>query len=172
MIRYLFAAASACLLVVASSFSNAAPTSASLSKTAGAQAAAVKNATPEIPREIRIPASAGDVLFRHQMHISDLGIKCVDCHHHINAKQVNTPHPDYFGSSRINCKTCHDGAQKATQKAYVCSECHQTRPKNIADETLSSKVVIHRQCWKCHAVGTGKEASSGCEKCHSDRKKS
>ena len=43
-------------------------------------------------------------------------------------------------------------------------------PRNIADETLSAKVVVHQQCWKCHPVGTGKEASAVCEKCHSGKK--
>ena len=113
----------------------------------------------------------GEITFRHQIHIKDLSIKCVDCHHQINAKRLNTPHPDYFGSSWINCKTCHDESEKIAQKAYVCSECHQTRPKDIVDETLSAKVVIHKQCWKCHEVSTGKEASKGCEKCHSGKKK-
>jgi len=30
--------------------------------------------------------------------------------------------------------------------------------------------VIHKQCWKCHAVGTGKDASKACEKCHAGKK--
>src|SRR4030067_1133669 len=146
MSRYVLAAASVFMLVAAGLPSGAAPS---------------KAATPEIPSEINIPSSVGEVLFRHRMHIRDLSIKCVDCHHQINAKQLITPHPDYFGSSWINCKTCHDESEKIAQKPYICSECHQTRPKNIADETLSAKVVVHKQCWKCHGEGTGEEASNG-----------
>lgn len=167
MIKYLLAAASVSVLVAASLPSDAAP-----SKAVASKAAPPKAATLEIPAEMNIPSSVGEVVFRHQMHVRDLAIKCVNCHHQINAKPLSTPHPDYFGSSWINCKTCHDESEKIAQKAYICSECHQTRPKNIVDETLSAKVVIHRQCWKCHPVSTGKEASNGCEKCHSGKKRS
>jgi Zn finger protein HypA/HybF involved in hydrogenase expression len=124
----------------------------------------------EIPAERTFPSSVGEVVFHHQMHLKDLGIKCVECHHQINAKKLNTPHPDYFKASSIKCEICHDETEKIKQKAYVCSECHRTNPINIADETLSAKVVVHKSCWKCHAVGTGTEASKGCEKCHSGKK--
>ncbi len=128
-------------------------------------------AAPQPPEEINIPSSVGAVTFRHQMHFKDLGVKCTDCHHQINAKKLSTPHPDYFTSSWINCKICHDESEKIAQKAYVCSECHRASPTNIADETLSAKVVIHKQCWKCHGVGTGPEASKSCDKCHSGKRK-
>ncbi len=124
----------------------------------------------EIPSEKSFPSSAGEVVFHHQMHIKDLGIKCAGCHHSINAKKLKTPHPDYLKSPSIKCEICHAESEKINQKAYTCSECHRTNPKNIADETLSAKVVIHKQCWKCHAVGTGKESSAVCEKCHSGKK--
>ena len=172
MIRYFLAAASAIVLVASGLRSEAAPSKGESPKAASAKAAPAKAGTLKVPSEIAIPASVGEVRFRHQMHIDDLSIKCGDCHHQINAKKLNTPHPDYFGSSWINCKTCHDDSEKIAQKPYLCSECHRTRPKNIADETLSAKVVVHKQCWKCHSVGTGKEASQGCEKCHSGKKMS
>ncbi|HKZ16621.1 MAG TPA: cytochrome c3 family protein [Geobacteraceae bacterium] len=126
--------------------------------------------TVEIPAERNFPSAVGEVIFRHQMHIKDLAIKCVDCHHQINAKTLSTPHPDYFKSSSIKCEICHNQSEKIKQKAYSCSGCHRTNPINIADETLSAKVVIHKQCWNCHKVGTGKEASGGCAKCHSGKK--
>ncbi len=122
------------------------------------------------PPERVFPSSVGEVVFHHQMHTRDLSIKCVECHHQINAKQLNTPHPDYFKSSWINCAICHNEAGKLKQSAYSCSACHHANPGNIADETLSTKVVIHKQCWRCHQVGTGKDASKGCEKCHSGKK--
>ena len=112
----------------------------------------------------------GEVTFTHQMHYQDRGIQCTECHHQINAKKLVTPHPDYFKSSWINCGICHNASGKTTQSVYSCSACHRTNPVNIADETLSAKVVIHKQCWKCHAVGTGKEASAGCVFCHSGEK--
>jgi len=150
MIKYCFVAVSVIFFVAASSSSNA--------------------DTVAIPSARNFPSSVGEVIFHHQMHIKDLGIKCVECHHQINAKKLNTPHPDYFKSSSIKCGVCHGESEKIEQKAYVCSQCHRTNPINIADETLSAKVVVHKSCWKCHAVGIGKEASKGCEKCHSGKK--
>ncbi|MDP1716547.1 MAG: cytochrome c3 family protein [Burkholderiales bacterium] len=131
-----------------------------------------KSGSGEAPSVIKISSSVGEVVFNHQKHIADLGIKCVECHHQINAKKLNTPHPDYLKSSWINCQICHDGSKKNGQPVYACSACHRTNPANIADETLSAKVVIHKQCWKCHAVSTGKEASASCGLCHSGKKKS
>lgn len=133
--------------------------------------AARERAKPgEIPAEITFPSAVGEVTFHHEMHFKDLGAKCTDCHHQIEAKSLNTPHPDYLHSSWVNCKGCHDDSGKARTADYSCSDCHSVRPANIADETLSAKVVIHAQCWKCHAAGTGKEASAGCIKCHSGKK--
>ena len=170
MIKYILAAASVMISVAASLPSAAAPSKAAPLKAVASKTVPASAAMPQIPSEINIPSSVGEVTFRHEMHIKDLSVKCVDCHHQINAKPLKTPHPDYFTSSWINCKTCHEEPGKLSKKAFVCSECHQTNPQNIVDETLSAKVVIHKQCWKCHGVGTGKEASKGCEKCHSGKK--
>ncbi len=122
------------------------------------------------PKEIRIAASVGEVTFRHEAHFKERGIQCVECHHQINARKLQTPHPDYLKSSWINCQVCHDEAGKTKQDFYACSTCHHTTPANVADETLSAKVVVHKQCWKCHAAGTAKEASASCASCHSGRK--
>lgn len=126
--------------------------------------------TLDIPSDIDIPSSVGEVMFPHQMHIEDLEIECVECHHQINATKLNTPHPDYFRSSWINCKICHTGSDNVKQKVYTCSKCHHTNPVSIADETLSTKVVVHKKCWGCHEVETGKDASESCEMCHSGEK--
>lgn len=124
-----------------------------------------------IPPEMTFPSSVGAVTFKHQAHIQDRAIGCPECHHQIDAKKLTTPHPDYFKSSWINCEICHNDSAKTKRKAYACSGCHPTNPAHIADETLSAKVVVHRQCWKCHQVGTGVDASKGCELCHSGKKK-
>lgn len=126
--------------------------------------------TPAIPSLKSFPSSVGEVTFTHEIHIKDRGIQCVECHHQINAKKLNTPHPDYFSSSSVKCEICHNEAEKLKQKAYTCSECHPTNPVNIADETLSAKVVVHKQCWKCHQVGAGVDASKACQMCHSGKK--
>lgn len=160
MIKCFLAAASAAILVAAGVAHAAGPP----------EPAPSSAAAPTIPAEIKFASSVGDVKFPHQKHISDFGVKCASCHHQIDARPLKTPHPDYFTASWINCGTCHTPAEKNVQKAYVCSACHQTMPKNIADETLSAKVVIHKQCWQCHAVGTGTEASKACAKCHAGKK--
>ena len=126
--------------------------------------------TLAIPSVRSFPSSVGEVTFTHEMHTKDRGIQCAECHHQINAKKLTTPHPDYFKSSSIKCEICHNESEKVKQKAYTCSGCHRTNPVDIADETLSAKVVVHRQCWKCHQVGVGKEASKACEFCHSGKK--
>ncbi len=118
---------------------------------------------PDIPDEITIESSVGNVLFRHKVHMR---FGCKACHHQIHAKELDTPHPDYLTSSWINCQDCHDAGSKTTRNNYKCSECHHSEPENIADETLSSKVVVHKSCWKCHKSGTGVKASEGCSTCH------
>jgi len=150
MIRYFVAALAAMLLLAANS--------------------PAKPDTGGIPSERTFPSTVGEVVFHHEMHVKDLAIKCVECHHSIDAKKLVTPHPDYLKSSSVKCEICHSDSAAAKQNAYTCSACHGTNPMNIADETLSAKVVVHKQCWKCHPVGTGKDASAGCQKCHSGKK--
>ena len=176
MTKYFPAAAAAMFLVAACMPFNDSDVAATASTAvASPSRSIVKTRLPgsdatEIPSEIIIPSSVGEVIFRHQAHIKDRAIGCVECHHQIDAKELKTPHPDYLKSSWVNCKVCHDGSGKTKRDVYACSQCHPTNPINIADETLSAKVVIHKQCWKCHPVSTGKDASTGCDKCHSRKK--
>ena len=127
--------------------------------------------TSDIPEDLEFPSTVGEVYFPHQFHFEDLEMECVECHHQINAKILDTPHLSYFESSWIKCEKCHNESGEVVQQIYTCSECHHPSPKNIADETLSSKVVIHRNCWECHEVGSGMEASESCGECHSGEKK-
>jgi len=120
----------------------------------------------DVPIEITYSSSVGDVLFTHEQHIKDQEIECVECHHQIHAKDLLTPHPDYMTSSWVSCKICHDENSEKNRKYYKCSDCHHSEPDNIADETLSSKVVTHKNCWNCHETGTGVEASQACAECH------
>ncbi|HEY7532442.1 MAG TPA: cytochrome c3 family protein [Nitrospiraceae bacterium] len=129
-----------------------------------------KSDTGQIPSLMTISSAVGEVTFLHEAHFKDRGIQCAECHHQINAKKLQTPHADYLQSSWINCKVCHEEQGKTKEQIYTCSKCHRTSPVNIADETLSAKVVIHKQCWKCHEVGTAKEAAKSCELCHSNKK--
>ena len=111
---------------------------------------------------------AGDVCFPHKSH-RKLG--CGTCHHQSKAKPLVTPHPDYLTSSWHSCQSCHD-PETERQKTYRnCLECHLPEADNIADETPSSKVALHENCWKCHEKGTGAEASKRCPDCHIENKK-
>jgi hypothetical protein len=121
---------------------------------------------PEMPDEITFKSSVGDVLFPHNVHVEDEEMECSECHHQIHAKELETPHPDYLTSSWINCQNCHNPNLETKKMSYNCSDCHHSDPDNIADETLSSKVVIHKSCWECHEAGTGVEASEVCGDCH------
>jgi hypothetical protein len=115
------------------------------------------------PAEIVFPSSVGDVLFPHRAHLK---MKCAKCHHQIHAEPLDTPHEDYLDSTWINCQTCHSTESIHPGKYYKCSDCHHATPQNISDETLSSKVVIHKSCWACHRTGTGVDASQACGECH------
>jgi len=120
----------------------------------------------DMPDEITYPSSVGDVLFPHKMHVKELELECADCHHQIHAMELDTPHPDYMTSSWVSCNICHNTETEARQKYYKCADCHHSDLDDISDETLSSKVVTHKNCWNCHETGTGVEASKGCVECH------
>ena len=112
--------------------------------------------------------TVGDVCFPHKLH-RKLG--CGTCHHQSRAKPLETPHPEYLTSSWHSCQSCHD-PDTDRQKAYRnCLSCHLPHPDNIADETPSSKVALHKNCWKCHEEGTGAEASRRCPDCHIEEEK-
>lgn len=108
-----------------------------------------------------------DVCFPHAMHFDDLGIECETCHHETNAAVLSIPHEEYFEDLWIDCATCHKREAGAAE-SMACSSCHHNSTTDIADETLASKVVIHKSCWSCHETGTGAEASSACKTCHNN----
>jgi hypothetical protein len=120
----------------------------------------------DMPGEIIYESSVGNVLFPHSVHAKDQDIECTECHHQIHAGELDTPHPGYMTSSWVSCNICHNTNPENSQKYYRCSYCHHSDPDDIADETLSSKVVTHKSCWNCHETGTGVEASKGCSECH------
>ena len=127
--------------------------------------------TVEMPDEIISPSSVGEVTFPHLFHFEELELECVECHHEINAAKLIIPHEEYFNDFWIDCNICHNGNENARMEAQACSECHHTHPYGIADETLSAKVVIHKNCWKCHGVETGIAASESCGLCHAGERK-
>ena len=131
-------------------------------------ASAPLSETPEVPCDIRFELTVGDVCFPHKSH-RKLG--CNECHHQYKAKVLETPHPDYLTSSWKSCQSCHSEDSGSQKRSRSCSSCHLSDPDNIADETPSSKVALHKSCWKCHISGTGAEASEGCADCHIEEEK-
>ena len=122
-----------------------------------------------IPKVIKSKSIVGEVTFEHQQHFTEFDVKCKSCHHEINAQRLSIPHKEYFDDLYIDCKICHHSTKKP-KKAQACSNCHKSISTNPADETLSSKVVIHKNCGNCHELGKGVEASKNCKMCHTGPK--
>lgn len=118
---------------------------------------------PKLPGVITFESALGDVLFPHKVH-QKMG--CKNCHHQIHAKTLATPHEAYLTYSWVNCGDCHDADTAISTTYYGCDHCHHSNLENIADETLTAKVVIHKSCWNCHLSGTGADASERCSFCH------
>jgi len=109
----------------------------------------------------------GDLIFDHVAHVEEMELECDECHHETNAVPLSTPHEEYFYDLWVDCGACHHDSKSADRKPRSCYECHDTKIRDIADERLSPKVILHKNCWKCHEVETGLEASKSCELCHS-----
>jgi hypothetical protein len=108
----------------------------------------------------------GDLIFDHEEHAEEMELECDECHHETNAAPLDFPHEQYFHDLWIDCDTCHREAGSPDLEPQSCYECHDTTLRDIADERLSSKVILHQNCWACHEVETGVEASESCETCH------
>jgi len=128
-------------------------------------AAAAADPAPAVPADIISPTSVGEVVFHHRAHFEDQQLPCTACHHETRAAVLNMPHPQYFADFWIDCTVCHQAAS-APQAPQACSTCHRSSLSNIADQTSSAKVAIHRSCWTCHESGTGEKATANCGFCH------
>jgi hypothetical protein len=121
---------------------------------------------PAAPAEKRPARLMGDLLFDHEEHAEELEIECDECHHETNAAPLHFPHEQYFHDLWIDCDICHREAGSPDLEPQSCYGCHDTKLRDVADERLSPKVILHENCWKCHEVETGVEASESCEQCH------
>lgn len=119
------------------------------------------------PLEQRLSSIMGDLIFDHEMHVEEMELECDECHHETTAVPLGVPHEHYFDNFWIDCGTCHHEVGSPNLEARSCYDCHDAKLRDIADERLSSKVILHKNCWTCHEVGTGVEASESCELCHS-----
>lgn len=114
-------------------------------------------------------ALVAKAVFPHDEHVTRFGLKCRQCHHETDAKELATPHPKYLSGNGVSCTSCHHAASEP-HRAQGCSTCHPATPSDAADETLSAKVVIHETCWRCHPVARGAAASRTCNGCHVARR--
>ncbi len=132
--------------------------------TAGAVTSEGRSAPPSVAA--RSASMMGDVIFDHEEHADEMEIECVECHHETTAAPLDYPHEQYFHDLWIDCDACHRESGAAEHGPQSCHDCHDTKARDIADERLSSKVILHQTCWKCHEVETGAEASESCQMCH------
>ena len=115
-----------------------------------------QSVAPDVPEKITLESSVGNVVLPHDVHVKDVKLKCNVCHHQIRATELDTPHPDYLTSSAGQIAKLAIAQILRTGKSTTSAPSVIIRSRNdIADETLSSKVVIHKSCWKCHEAGTG-----------------
>jgi len=146
------------------------PTSAELDDEEGESAAEISEPAGEASAptlERRTSPIMGDLIFPHVEHVEDMEIECDECHHETNAVPLNSPHQEYFDDLWVDCGACHHEPGSADRAPQSCYDCHDSSRRDVADESLSSKVILHKNCWKCHEVETGLEASESCELCHS-----
>jgi hypothetical protein len=118
------------------------------------------------PVEQRSAPMMGRLLFDHEEHAEEMEIECTECHHETNAMPLDFPHEQYFHDLWIDCGTCHREAGSPELEPQSCYDCHDSKLRDIADERLSPKVILHQNCWTCHEVEIGVEASESCELCH------
>jgi len=112
------------------------------------------------------PSTMGELIFDHEEHAEELELDCDDCHHETNAGPLDFPHESFFHDLWIDCSICHREAGSPELEPQSCYDCHDTELRDLADERLSPKVILHKNCWECHEVETGVEASESCELCH------
>ncbi len=73
------------------------------------------------------PAGAAPVIFSHEMHVKDKGLKCTSCHYQIFQMTKGSSKIDMGLITKGNfCGKCHNG-QKAFDAgdARNCSRCHR-----------------------------------------------
>jgi hypothetical protein len=165
IMRLLSLAASLLALLSVSVVGHAQTTDSGSAPPSDKPATAARSAS-SLPDVIVFESELGDVHFPHKRHQK---MRCKRCHHQIHARELDTPHEEYFVASWIQCQGCHDEHSEFGDSYFKCSGCHHAEPESIIDETISSKVVIHESCWKCHKSGTGVTASEGCSYCHQEQ---
>uniref|UniRef100_A0A831XLE4 Cytochrome c7-like domain-containing protein n=1 Tax=Geobacter metallireducens TaxID=28232 RepID=A0A831XLE4_GEOME len=68
---------------------------------------------------------AGNVVFSHEMHVSDMGQKCRECHPRIFLDSRRSKHVTMKAMGKgKSCGACHNG-KKAFSVKGDCAKCHR-----------------------------------------------
>lgn len=71
------------------------------------------------------PGKARDVIFSHESHVKDIGLKCTDCHDSIyKTKEKNKRVTMAEMRKGLSCGVCHNG-KKAFDVKGNCANCHK-----------------------------------------------
>lgn len=71
------------------------------------------------------PQKAGEVIFSHDSHVSNAGLKCTDCHASLyNTKEKHRKVTMAQMQAGQSCGACHKG-EKAFSVKENCNTCHQ-----------------------------------------------
>lgn len=93
---------------------------------------------PEIPLRIAYEGVAGNVLFTHETHMSEVGysLDCYTCHHH--------------GEVTTSCSLCHLEVDDAF--AESCLECHYYEDHEWLEAEVENGVRYYpkESCYDCH----------------------
>lgn len=71
------------------------------------------------------PERAKEVLFSHQRHVEDIGLRCTDCHDNLySTKEKHKKVTMAEMRKGLSCGACHNGKNAFDVKAN-CSNCHK-----------------------------------------------
>ena len=151
--------------------------------------------SPETPIRLMFKTVGGNVLFDHQIHSDDYGLKCSDCHHSyddtvkdkpVACESCHTPKSKYvpaFGKNGkfdhdlhsmdlgLACNDCHHNYyEEDGGEPQPCSDCHEP---GVEDDFMLGRVqAFHKQCIGCHEESGVTPGANDCSGCHEPRKKS
>ena len=95
----------------------------------------------------------GPVVFSHDRHVADAGLKCQECHT-----------KSFVALPVVPCKECHEGGKglhaKGDHKDLNCTECHKPHSWAITSRDL---------CLGCHSDMKDHNKPTVCTKCHDFR---
>ncbi|MFO8083068.1 MAG: cytochrome c3 family protein [Desulfobacterales bacterium] len=137
--------------------------------------AAFSAKAPDVPIRIVYEGVAGNAMFTHQTHMSEVGysVDCYSCHHHgeetVSCKECHLKVENAFAESCLSCHEYedHEWLEAETQNgvsyysAESCYDCHD----NVADMyAMMQTDAFHGQCIGCHADNDA--GPKECSECH------